>query len=369
MHARVSDTETGIKSVRADVYTIPTEMPESDGTLTWDSTTLVVVEIVAGGSTGTGFTYAHACTAQLIRDLLAEQVCGRDALDISGCWRAMIEAIRNLGRPGICSMAIAAVDIALWDLKGKLLGQPVVKLLGAVRPRVPAYGSGGFTSYSLEQLEDQLSGWAAQGFQRVKMKIARHPEQDAERIRRARDAIGEEPELFVDANGGYQRKQALSWMPRLQEQGVTWFEEPVSSDDLDGLRLLRDHGPGGISISAGEYGYHTPYFQHMLQAGSVDVLQADATRCSGITGLLEVAALCEAFQVPLSTHTAPSVHLHPACALRPVRHIEWFHDHVRIEQLLFDGAPETVDGQVEPDMSRPGLGLSFRRKEAERYAA
>ena len=368
MNARLQDSTASITRVGVSSYTIPTDAPESDGTLAWDATTLVLVEVDAGGCTGLGFTYADASTAQLIRAVLAAQIQGRDALDIPACWRAMIAAIRNLGRPGICSMAISAVDIALWDLKGKLLAQPLVKLLGAVRERVPAYGSGGFTSYSLAQLEAQLGGWAAQGFRRVKMKIARHPEQDAERIRRARHAIGAGVELFVDANGGYRRKQALGRMPLLQEQGVTWFEEPVSSDDLDGLRLLRDRSQGDIQISAGEYGYHLPYFRQMLQAGAVDVLQADATRCSGITGLLEVAALCAGFQVPLSTHTAPAIHAHPACALGPVRHIEWFHDHVRIEHMLFDGAPDAVDGYVQPDLSRPGLGLVFKSAEARHYA-
>ncbi len=368
MDTRRQDSTASIAKVGVSTYTIPTDAPESDGTLAWDATTLVLVEIDAGGCTGIGFTYADASAAQLIRATLAAQIQGRDALDIPACWWAMIDAIRNLGRPGICSMAISAVDIALWDLKGKLLAQPLVKLLGAVRERVPAYGSGGFTSYSLEQLEGQLGGWAAQGFRRVKMKIARHPDQDAERIRRARSAIGTGVELFVDANGGYRRKQALGWMPLMHEQGVTWFEEPVSSDDLDGLRFLRDHSPGDIQITAGEYGYHLPYFRQMLQAGAVDVMQADATRCSGITGLLEVAALCEGFQVPLSTHTAPDVHAHAACALRRVRHIEWFHDHVRIEHMLFDGALDAVDGYVQPDVSRPGLGLIFKRREAQRYA-
>jgi L-alanine-DL-glutamate epimerase-like enolase superfamily enzyme len=157
-------------------------------------------------------------------------------------------------------------------------------------------------------------------------------------------------------------------MPYLQEQGVTWFEEPVSSDDLDGLRLIRDHGAGDVQVSAGEYGYHTPYFRDMLAAGAVDVLQADATRCSGISGFLEVSALCDAFQVPLSSHTAPSVHLHAACAAQPLRHIEWFHDHVRIEQLFFDGAARAEKGYVTPDLSRPGLGIELKSRDAQRYA-
>lgn len=357
-----------VESLDVSVYRVPTDQPESDGTLSWDSTTLVLVQLRAGGSIGLGYTYGHRCIAGLIEDKLAAEVTGRDAMDTSAVWWAMVHSIRNLGRPGICSMAIAAVDIALWDLKARLLGQPLYKLLGAVRQKTEAYGSGGFTSYSLSRLQEQLGEWAASGFRRVKMKIARAPEQDPVRISAARGAIGDDVELFVDANGGYRRKQALGRMDFLREQGVTWFEEPVSSDDLDGLRLLRDAGAGDVQISAGEYGYHTPYFAHMLRAQAVDVLQADATRCSGVTGFMEVAALCEGFQVPLSCHTAPAIHAHLACAANPVRHIEWFHDHVRIERMLFDGVPTAREGWVTPDPVRPGLGLELKHKDAQGYA-
>ncbi len=364
----MKETQAPITAVRTGVYTVPTDAPESDGSLAWDSTTLILVEIDAGSRTGIGFTYGHPCTALLINDTLSGQIKGQDALDTPACWWRMIHAIRNLGRPGICSMAIAAVDIALWDLKARLFDQPLVKLLGGVREGIPAYGSGGFTSYSRKQLEAQLGDWAGQGMRQVKMKIARHPDQDRERIQQARAAIGEAVELFVDANGGLSRKQALGWMSYLRDQGVTWFEEPVSSDDLDGLRLLRDTGPGDMAITAGEYGYHPSYFRQMLDAGAVDVMQADATRCGGISGIREVAALCDAFQIPLSPHTAPNIHAHIACALKSVRHVEWFHDHVRIERMLFDGALDVVDGRVQPDLTRPGLGLELKREEAERYA-
>jgi L-alanine-DL-glutamate epimerase-like enolase superfamily enzyme len=152
------------------------------------------------------------------------------------------------------------------------------------------------------------------------------------------------------------------------EYGVSWFEEPVSSDDLEGLRLLRDRAPAGMNITAGEYGYDLFYFRRMLDAGAVDVLQADATRCAGITGFLRVGALCQARPLPLSAHCGPSLHAHPCCAVAPVRHVEYFHDHARIEHLLFDGALTPVKGVLQPDLSRPGLGLEFKRADAERYA-
>lgn len=315
-----------------------------------------------------GYSYADLGTAHLIKEMLVDIVVGRDAMAIPDCWLAMVETIRNMGRPGVASMAISAVDSALWDLKARLLGLPLVSLLGRVRNGVPIYGSGGFTSYSIEQLQGQLGGWANDGIRRVKMKVGRDPERDPERVRAARAAIGSEIELFVDANGAYSRKQALAVAEAFADCDVRWFEEPVSSDDLEGLRLIRDEGPVGMDITAGEYGYDLFYFRRMLEAGAVDVLQADATRCGGITGFLQVAALCDAQPIPLSAHCGPSIHAHPGCALTPLRHIEYFHDHVRIEQLLFDGALVPVQGVLYPDLTRPGMGLELKRADAERYA-
>jgi L-alanine-DL-glutamate epimerase-like enolase superfamily enzyme len=358
-----------IERVDVTPFVVPTTSPQSDGTFAWDKTTLVLVEAQTQGIRSLGYTYADTSTAVLIKDVLADVVCGRGAMDVAGTWEVMVRAVRNLGRPGISSMAIAAVDTALWDLKARLLGVSIVTLLGAVRREIPVYGSGGFTSYSFDELQRQLAGWVADGISRVKMKVGRDAAQDLDRVRAAREAIGSTAELFVDANGAYSRKQALAQANRFAKSEVTWFEEPVSSDDLEGLRLLRDRGPAGMAITAGEYGYDLPYFRRMLDAGAVDILQADATRCGGITGLVRVAALCEAAGIPLSAHTAPSLHAHVCCALAPVIHLEYFFDHARIEDMLFEGALTPRGGTLEPDRSRPGFGLELKRSEAARYAA
>lgn len=359
--------EVPIEAVEVAAYTVPTERPESDGTLAWDSTTLVVVHASGGGTRGLGYTYADTATARLVADRLAAVVRGREAMAVPAAWTAMVQSIRNLGRPGIAQMAIAAVDAALWDLKARLLALPFCALLGRARDRVPIYGSGGFTSYSEGELAEQLGGWVAQGIPRVKMKVGRDPGADPARVRAARRAIGAGAQLFVDANGAYARKQALAQAERFAGEGVAWFEEPVSSDDLEGLRLLRDRAPAGMEVAAGEYGYDLAYFRRMLEAGAVDVLQADASRC-GVTGFLAVAALCEARAIDLSGHCAPSLHLHPACAVQRLAHLEYFHDHVRIERMLFDGAITPVGGALSPDLGRPGMGIELRRADAERYA-
>jgi L-alanine-DL-glutamate epimerase-like enolase superfamily enzyme len=370
MRATAVRTDVAVEELEVGAYTVPTDAPEADGTLAWSSTTIVVVHAYGGGEWGLGYTYADVSTAKLVESKLAGVVQGRDAMSPQSAWQAMVGALRNLGRPGISSMAIAAVDLAVWDLKARVLGIPLCKLLGMAHDRVPIYGSGGFTAYGNARLAEQLGGWVRDGIPRVKMKVGSDPARDPERVRRAREAIGPSAELFVDGNGAYSRKQALALAERFREEAhVSWFEEPVSSDDLEGLRLLRDRAPAGMPIAAGEYGYDASYFGRMLAAGAVDVLQADVTRCAGITELLCVDGLCRAAGVPLSLHCGPSIHLHPGLALDRLVHLEYFHDHVRIEHTLFDGVVEPRDGALFPALDRPGIGIELKRSEAERYAA
>jgi L-alanine-DL-glutamate epimerase-like enolase superfamily enzyme len=356
-----------IEDVAVRVLRIPTDAPEADGTIAWDQTTMILVEVSAGGERGIGYSYGAAAAAGIIEDTLSYIVRGRSAFDIGALWTAMVGAVRNMGWRGVCTNAISAIDVALWDLKAKLIGLPLYQLLGPARHAVPIYGSGGFTSYSIERLQQQLAGWVEDdGCRWVKMKVGSAPAEDLDRVQAARRAVGSAA-LFVDANGAYDRKQALEFAQKFA--GVAWFEEPVSSDDLEGLALLRDRAPAGMEIAAGEYGYDHFYFRRMLQADAVDVLQADATRCGGITGFLQAAAIADAFSIPISAHTAPAVHLHVCCAVPRLRHLEWFHDHVRIESAVFDGAPTPHDGMIAPDPQRPGLGLQFKPADAARLAA
>jgi len=243
----------------------------------------------------------------------------------------------------------------------------VVRLLGRARDAVPVYGSGGFTSYPIERLQDQLAGWVGQGMTRVKMKVGTHPDDDPARVHAAREAIGTAPELMVDGNGAYERKQALALAECYAHEGVGWFEEPVSSDDLEGLRLLRDRAPAGMAIAAGEYGWDAWYFRRMLQAGAVDVLQIDGTRCGGFTGFLHAAALAHGFGIPVSAHCAPHLHAHVCSAVGHLKHVEYFHDHARIEAMFFDGLPQLRDGAMVVDADAPGLGLTLKHSDAERY--
>jgi L-alanine-DL-glutamate epimerase-like enolase superfamily enzyme len=364
------EVQAPVESVSVSAYTVPTDGPESDGTAEWDSTTCVVVELAGGRETGLGYTYAPAAAGKLIDEKLVEIVHGSDAFAIGETWTAMGVALRNAGRPGIGFMAISAVDQALWDLKARLLGVALVDLLGRARDEAPIYGSGGFTSYSLDRIREQLGGWVEQGIPRVKMKVSREPERDAERLDAARQAIGDETELYVDSNGALERKQALRWAERFaREWGVTWYEEPVSSADFEGLRLLRDRGPAGLDIAAGEYAYVPADFRNLVENGCVDCLQADVTRCGGITGFLRAGALAASFDLDLSAHCAPAASAAVCCAVPRFRHLEYFHDHVRLEPMLFDGVVDAEGGALRPDRSRPGHGLELKRADAERYVA
>jgi len=341
-------TEARVESVAVSAYTVPTDAPESDGTAEWDSTTIVVVELRAGGKTGLGYTYAPAAAGKLVEEKLADVVEGRDAFAIA---------------------EISAVDLALWDLKARLVELPLCDLVGRARDAAPVYGSGGFTSYSLDRIREQLGGWVEQGIPRVKMKVSREPERDPERLDAARQAIGDETELYVDSNGALGRKQALAWAERFaREWGVSWYEEPVSSADLEGLRMLRDRGPGGLEIAAGEYAYVPADFRNLVAGGCVDCLQADVTRCGGITGFLQAGALAGAFGLDLSAHCAPAASVAACCAVPRFRHLEYFHDHVRLEPLLFDGVLEPEGGALRPDRTRAGNGLELKRRDAQRYA-
>jgi L-alanine-DL-glutamate epimerase-like enolase superfamily enzyme len=366
----VSGSDITIQDVTASVYRFPTDQPEADGTLAWSSTTMVVVEIRAGGQVGLGYTYAAAACAGLIEQVLTPAIRHRPVLDVTGSWEAMVRAIRNLGRPGLVSCAISAVDTALWDLKAKLLGVPVCRLLGVVHEAVPIYGSGGFTTYDEAAARAQLLQWVQDWrLPRVKIKIGEswggNVSRDLARIRFARRTIGPEVELFVDANGGYTRKQAIRVAEAMAEFDVRWFEEPVSSDDLAGLREVRDQVRP--DVTAGEYGYDLVYFARMVAAQAVDCLQIDVTRCGGITEWLRVAAVAAAAGLQVSGHCAPNLHAHVAACVPNLRHLEYFHDHCRIEQMIFDGALDPTGGVLRPDQQRTGLGLEFKRADAEPF--
>jgi L-alanine-DL-glutamate epimerase-like enolase superfamily enzyme len=357
-----------VASLDVTAYEIPTATEqEADGTLTWDSTSVVVVEVHADGATGVGYTYCHPAAAQVIESKLASIIEDGDAMMPQRTWARMQVQARPLGHAGIAAMAVSAVDIALWDLKAKLLDVCLADALPRFHDSAQIYGSGGFCNYTEDQLGEQVRSWTAYGIDRMKIKVGRDKPADPGRVDLLREAAGPEVELMVDGNGAYTTPEALLWAERFAEQGVTYFEEPTSSQDLCEMAEVRRRAPAGLAIAAGEYGWNLPYFHHMLGAGAVHILQADVTRCGGITNMLRVDGLCKARGIPFSAHCAPAVSAHVCCAMESAIHLEYFFDHYRIESLLFDGTLTPSGGELRPDRSRSGLGLDLRREEAERY--
>jgi len=357
----IEDRDTPrITAVTAAVYRFPTPEPEADGTLEWDATTAVTVILTAGGHTGLGWTYSSPAAATLIHDTLAGVVVGRDAVDVDAGFSAMHRASRNLGTRGLVTQAISAVDIAWWDLKARLLDVPLTTLLGRCRDEVPIYGSGGFTTLSDSQLAEQIDWWEGVGATAMKIKIGEswggRIDRDLARIDWLRTRAGATTVLMVDANGGYTLGQARRVGAVLDDLGVVWFEEPVTSDDPAGLADLRD--ALRCDVAAGEYAADTDDVRALLPA--VDCLQLDATRCGGYTGWLRGAALAHAQHRDVSAHCAPSLHAYVAAAVPNLRHVEWFADHARLEPLLVDGVPDVRDGALHPDTTQPGHGMTVR---------
>ncbi len=366
----VSDGRARVEHLTTYALTVPTDQPEADGTLAWDSTTVIVVEAHADGLTGLGWTYGPPACKDVVDHLLGGTVTGRDVLDVTGAWWAMARASRNATRAGVVAYAMSAVDTALWDLKARVLDVSLAGLLGRIHDRVRVYGSGGFTSYDDERTAAQLRGWVDEGLTQVKIKIGedrgRRTDRDLERIALARDTIGSGTGLFVDANGGYGAKQAIRVMREAEAFDVSWCEEPVSSDDLDGLHQVRDAVE--CDVSAGEYGTGAGYVRRMCQAQAVDCLQVDATRCGGYSEWLRCAAVADSFGLEVSAHCAPNLHAHVAAATPNLRHIEWFHDHTRIEEQLFDGVLRPHQSGLQPRRDVPGHGLTLRHDTVQELA-
>jgi L-alanine-DL-glutamate epimerase-like enolase superfamily enzyme len=350
-----------ITDVRTRVYRFPTACPEADGTLAWDATTAVTVEVHAGGTTGLGWTYSSAAAGAVVAGELAGVLTGRDAMDVPGAWAVMHRAGRDLGTRGLFGQALSAVDIALWDLKARLLDVPLAGLFGRIRDQVPVYGSGGFTTYNDAQLSEQVADWQKAGCRAVKIKIGEswgdRPLRDIARVCRLRELAEEDVALMVDANGAYEPGQARRMGALLDELGVVWFEEPVSSDDAADLGLLR--GVLNCDVVAGEYVSDVHEAARLTPV--VDCLQLDVTRCGGYTGWLRCAAVAGAAGLQVSGHCAPSLHAPVAAALPQVRHVEWFADHARLEPLLVDGAPPVNDGALQLS-DAPGHGMTLSER-------
>lgn len=321
------------------------------------------------GITGLGMSQASRAVQAVIEEELAPYLVDKDPLDIERLWSEMFWKLRSLGRKGIAIQALSAVDIALWDLKARSLNLPLYKLLGAARDRVPVYGSGGWTSYSQDELVSEQAGYVDRGFSSTKMKVGMdagtNVSVDMERLHAVRDAIGSDIELLIDANNGYTAKQAISLISQFESYQVAWLEEPVPADDIDGLAQVVDKSR--IPIATGEHEYTKWGFKEILTRRAADIAQPDVGRVGGITEWLKVASMADAFGIPIAPHSYQLVHRHLCMAIPNLRIVEYLGTREREDELLYLDWDKPVNGFWGPDPEKPGLGLEVNPETVNQY--
>lgn len=345
--------------------TIPPVPPGAKG-----RTGLFVHVHTDAGVSGLGLTGGLRATRALIHEHLADVLVGRDPFETERLWEALFWRVRGYGRKGLAFQAVSALDIALWDLKAKALELPLYRLLGPCRDDVPVYGSGGWTNHTLDELVAEQRGFVEQGFPRVKMKIGKDfgqaEREDLQRLEAVRKAIGDDVELYVDANNGYHAKQAIRMARHLEDYGVAWFEEPVLADDIDGLAAVARATP--IPVASGEHEYTKYGFRDLIARGGADIVQPDVGRVGGITEWLKVAHLAHAFNLPVAPHAYAPVHLHLAMATPNLRVVEVLNMESASNERWFTELPPIQGGRWKPFADRPGLGLALHPDAVRRMA-
>jgi L-alanine-DL-glutamate epimerase-like enolase superfamily enzyme len=306
----------------------------------------------------------------LIEGSFKELLVGQDPLWHEKLWDDLFWRVRGIGRKGLAFCALSGVDIALWDLKAKAFGVPLYKLLGPYTDRVPIYGSGGWTHFTEDELVREQTGYVERGIPRVKMKVAkdfgRAEAEDLRRLAAVRKAVGDDVEIYVDANNGYYAKQAIAMSRRFEQFDVRWFEEPVLADDVQGLAEISRATT--IPVATGEHEYTKYGFKDLISRGGADIVQPDVGRVGGITEWLKVAHLAHAYNLPVAPHAVQLVHLHLACATPNLKVVEYLGYAEEGDRLWYTEFPEPIDGMWSPYPDRPGLGLELDPDAVRRYA-
>jgi L-alanine-DL-glutamate epimerase-like enolase superfamily enzyme len=307
---------------------------------------------------------------ELIERTLKELLVGQDPLCHEKLWDDMFWRVRGFGRKGLAFCAISAVDIALWDLKGKAFGVPLYRLLGPYTDSVPIYGSGGWTHFTEAELVAEQLGYVERGIPRVKMKVAKDfgqaEAEDLRRLAAVRRAVGDGVEVYVDANNGYYAKQAIRLARRFEEYNVGWFEEPVLADDVAGLAAVAR--AIDLPVATGEHEYTKYGFRELIAQGGADIVQPDVGRVGGVTEWLKVAHLAHAFNLPVAPHAVQLVHLHLACATPNLKVVEYLGVAEEVDRVWYTEFPAPKDGRWSPSPDRHGLGLALDPTAVKLYA-
>ena len=360
-----------ITDVTTTVLYAPDALPFHDSTMRQVGTSWagIFVHIKTDeGHEGLGLGVVPS-SRELIETTLKPLLIGQDPLQHEKLWEDMFWAIRGYGRKGMAFCALSAIDIGLWDLKGKIFNAPLYKLIGHYTETVPVYGSGGWTHFTEAELVREQAGFVERGFPRVKLKVGKDfgkaEAEDVRRLAAVRKALGDDVEIFIDANGGYYARQAIVMARRFEGYNVGWFEEPTHADDIAGLAEVARAGI--IPVATGEHEYTKYGFKDLIAAGGVDIVQPDVARIGGITEWLKVAHLAHAFNLPVAPHAIAPVHLHLACCTPNLRAVEVLGVEDEVYRRWFTELPAFKDGNWSPFPDRPGLGLELDPKAVERY--
>jgi L-alanine-DL-glutamate epimerase-like enolase superfamily enzyme len=353
-----------IDDVRTEWLRVPISPAIADATHVLRFMDLILVEVRAGEFCGSSymlsFDYGPAVLRGLVDQELKRRVLGMEADDIRAVYETNLRATEYIGREGVAMWGTAAIDVALWDLLARRLGVPVSLLFGAITKAVPVYGSGGWISYTDEQLADEVSRYVSRGFAGVKIKIGGDEDRDVERVRAARRAIGTDRKLMVDANQGLTLERALRLARRLEEFRLEWFEEPFPKDDLESYARLSNATE--IPLAAGEREFGVPPFRRLVAARCLSVVQPDLLRVGGVTGWRQVAGLADSYLLRIAPHFYREYDVHLAAAqpnLIAIESFDWL-------DPLLEAPFEVRDGLAAvPD--RPGFGVTFRQEAIREY--
>ena len=321
------------------------------------------------GVEGLGMTYSSPGVKDVVESALMQILIGRDPMDTEKIWDDMLWKVRSYGRKGVALCAISAVDIALWDLKAKFLNLPLYKLLGAYTNSVPVYGSGGWTNLTKSELIQEMTDYVESGIPRVKMKVGKNfgncEREDIERVEAVRDAIGYDIALYIDANNGYRKKQAIYMAKEFEQFQVGWLEEPLIPDDVDGMSEIARSTT--IPIASGELEYTKYGFKELIYRGGADIVQPDVGRVGGVTEWIKVAHLAESFNLPVAPHALQLVHLHLCCAIPNIKAVEYMNISLENADLWMTEFPKQSNGMWSPFHDKPGLGLDLDHYSVAKY--
>jgi L-alanine-DL-glutamate epimerase-like enolase superfamily enzyme len=360
-----------ITGLETRIVKLPLDEPLADGAITPGATqTFVTLRLRTDeGVEGIGITFfgggAMSAALKAAIDGLGALTVGENPMFIEFIVQKLRAAASPSGPGGIFTLALSAIDIALWDIRGKVLDQPLATLLGGFRDKVPTYASGALMrGFSLSHVEKAAARLVERGFRQMKTQLAlpgdTNPEKEIERIRVVRNAIGPTVDLMCDINQRWDVRQAISIGSRIEEYNLFWLEDVVAHDDYPGMAAVAD--ALATPVAAGEYVYGLVPFRHMLEARSIDIVMVDVLRAGGISQWVKIAGMAEAFNLPIVNHLCPEISVHLVAAVPnglTVEYMPW-------SSKLFREVPQPVNGELTvPD--KPGLGLEFDADALKRY--